>query len=150
MLLLGTSFAVAQMPALLVGALIPVLAWRLGADVAAELGLPAGRARTLALGIGLTAAVELPLVLFSALPDSTALFAALVLGACLVIPRLLRDPRGARLGDPRLHRPGRPDRAGRAGPERGAVAGPGLGRPRLVHGPRCRPASGRPEPSGSG
>ena len=39
---------------------MPVLAWRLGADVAAELGLPAGRARTLALGVGLTAAVELP------------------------------------------------------------------------------------------
>jgi len=102
MLLFGTSFSIAQIPALLVGALIPVLAWRLGADVAAELGLPAGRARTLALGAGLTAAVELPLVLFSALPDSTGPFAALVLGACLVIPRLLREPRGARVGDPRL------------------------------------------------
>jgi len=102
MLLLGTSFAVAQLPALLIGALIPVLAWRLGADVAAELGLPEGRARTLAAGVGLTAAVELPLVLFSALPDSTGLFAALVLGACLLISRLLRDPRGARISDPRL------------------------------------------------
>ncbi|HLY12723.1 MAG TPA: hypothetical protein VKR24_00105, partial [Candidatus Limnocylindrales bacterium] len=102
MLILGTSFAVAQLPALLIGALIPVLAWRLGADVAAELGLPEGRARTLAAGVGLTAAVELPLVLFSALPDSTGLFAALVLGACLLITRLLRDPRGARIGDPRL------------------------------------------------
>ena len=102
MLVFGTSFAVAQLPALLVGALLPVLAWRLGADVAAELGLPTGRARTLALGVGLTAAVELPLVLFSALPDSTSVFAALVLGACLLIPRLLRDPRDARIADPRL------------------------------------------------
>ena len=102
MLVLGTSFAVAQLPALLVGALIPVLAWRLGADVAVELGLPEGRARTLAAGVGLTAAVELPLVLFSALPDSTGLFAALVLGACLLITRLLHDPRGAHIGDPRL------------------------------------------------
>jgi hypothetical protein len=102
MLIFGTSFAVAQLPALLVGALLPVLAWRLGADVAAELGLPAGRARTLALGVGLTAAVELPLVLFSALPDSTSVFTALVLGACLLIPRLLRDPSGARIADPRL------------------------------------------------
>jgi hypothetical protein len=102
MLFLGTSFAVAQLPALFVGALLPVLAWRLAADVAAELGLPTGRARTLALGAGLTAAVELPLVLFSALPDSTSVFAALVLVACLLIPRLLREPRGGRPGDPRL------------------------------------------------
>jgi hypothetical protein len=102
MLVFGTSFAVAQLPALLVGALLPVLAWRLGADVAAELGLPTGRARTLAIGVGLTAAVELPLVLFSALPDSTSIFAALVLGACLLIPRILRQPAGARIGDPRL------------------------------------------------
>jgi hypothetical protein len=102
MLVFGTSFAVAQLPALLVGALLPVLAWRLGADVAAELGLSTGRARTLALGVGLTAAVELPLVLFSALPDSTSVFTALVLGACLLIPRLLRDPRGGRIADPRL------------------------------------------------
>ena len=128
----------AQLPALLIGALIPVLAWRLGADVAAELGLPEGRARTLAAGVGLTAAVELPLVLFSALPDSTGLFAALVLGACLLITRLLRDPRGARIGDPRLPWPGRPDRPGRADPQRGTLAGPGLGRPGLVHRPRQR------------
>ncbi len=102
MALFGTSFAVAQVPAILVGSLIPVLAWRLAGDVATELGLPPGRARTLALGVGLTACVELPLVLFSALPDSTSLFGAIVLGACLLITRLLRDPRAARLADPRL------------------------------------------------
>ncbi|HEY7827168.1 MAG TPA: hypothetical protein VIB99_02980 [Candidatus Limnocylindrales bacterium] len=102
MAVLGASFGVAQLPALIIGALIPVLAWRLAADVAVELGLPAGRARTLAIGAGLTAAVELPLVLFSALPDSTALFTLLALSACLVIHRLLKNPRGARLGDPRL------------------------------------------------
>ncbi len=102
MVLLGSSFGVAQLPALVIGALIPVLAWRLAADVAVELGLPAGRARTLAIGAGLTAAVELPLVLFSALPNSTALFTLLALSACLVIHRLLKDPRGSRLGDPRL------------------------------------------------
>jgi len=102
MAILGTSFAVAQLPALAVGALIPVLAWRLGLDVALELGLPTGRARTLAIGVGLTAAVELPLVLFSALPDSTSIFAALVLAACLLITRILRNPGAARLRDPRL------------------------------------------------
>jgi hypothetical protein len=102
MALFGTSFAVAQLPAVLVGALIPVLAWRLAGDVAAELGLPSGRARTLAIGVGLTAAVELPLVLFSALPDSTGVFAAIVLGACLLTTRLLGEPGGARVRDPRL------------------------------------------------
>ncbi len=103
MLLFGTSFAAAQLPIVIVGALVSVLAWRLAADVAAERGLPSGRARTLALGTGLTAAVYLPLLLHSALPDSTMPFAALALGACLLMSRLARDPRGARLADPRLY-----------------------------------------------
>ena len=52
-----------------------------------------GRARTLALGTGLTVAVYLPLVLHSALPDSTMPFAALVLAVCLLAGRLARDAR---------------------------------------------------------
>jgi hypothetical protein len=102
MALFGATFAAAQVSSVLVGAIVPVLAWRLAADVAEERGLPAGRARTLALGTGLTCAVYLPLVLHSALPDSTMLFAALALGACLLMTRLLRDPGDARLSDPRL------------------------------------------------
>ena len=42
----------------------------------------AGRVRVLAVGAGLTAAVYLPLVLHSALPDSTMPFAVLALSAC--------------------------------------------------------------------
>jgi hypothetical protein len=102
MALLGASFAAAQVSSVIAGALVAVLAWRLAADVAVERGLPVGRARTLAIGTGLTAAVYLPLVLHSALPDSTMLFAALVLGACLLMTRLVRDPRGARPTDIRL------------------------------------------------
>lgn len=102
MAVFGTSFAAAQVPTVLIGALVPVLAWRLAADVAAERGLPTGRARTLAVGTGLTSAVYLPLLLHSALPDSTMPFAALALGACLLMTRIARDPRGARLADPRL------------------------------------------------
>jgi len=98
----GVSFAAAQWSSVLVGSLVPVLAWRLAADVGEERGLPHGRASTLALGSGLTAAVYLPLILHSALPDSTMPFAALALGACLLMTRLARDPRGARLADPRL------------------------------------------------
>jgi hypothetical protein len=102
MAVLGATFAAAQVSSVLVGALVPVLAWRLAADVVAELGVPPRRARTVALGTGLTAAVYLPLVLHSALPDSTMPFAALVLGACLLITRILREPRGAAVTDWRL------------------------------------------------
>ncbi len=92
MAVLGPTFRSAQVMSVIVGALVAVLAWRLAADVAADRGLPAGRARTLAVGAGLTAAVYLPLILHSTLPDSTALFAALVLAACLVMSRGLRSP----------------------------------------------------------
>jgi len=97
----GSTFAAAQVSSILVGAIVPVLAWRLAADVAEERGLAPGRARTLALGAGLTAAVYLPLLLHSALPDSTMPFAALALGACLPMTRLARaaarEPSGPRL-----------------------------------------------------
>jgi hypothetical protein len=90
MAFLGTTFAAAQVSSIIVGAVVAVLAWRLGADVAIERQLPAGRARSLAIGAGLTAAVYLPLVLASAQPDSTGPFAALVLAACLLMTRLTR------------------------------------------------------------
>jgi hypothetical protein len=92
----------AQLITVPLGALVAVLAWRLAADVAVERRLAAGRARTLALGTGLTTAVYLPLILHSIEPDSTTLFGALILAACLLATRVLRDPRGARLADPRL------------------------------------------------
>ncbi len=60
------------------------------------------RARTLAIGTGLTTAVYLPLLLHSIQPDSTILFGVLALSAALLMTRVLRDPRGARLLDPRL------------------------------------------------
>ncbi len=88
MALFGSTFAAAQVSSVVVGSLVPVLAWRLAADVAEERGLPPGRARTLAVGTGLTAAVSLPLLLHSALPDSTMLFAALTLAAALLITRI--------------------------------------------------------------
>lgn len=91
MALLGSSFAAAQVVPVMAGGLVAVFAWRLGADVAAELALPAGRARTLALGAGGVAALYGPLVLHSMLPDSTMLFAALAVGACLLMTRVLRD-----------------------------------------------------------
>ncbi len=94
MAILGTTFAAAQVSSVLIGTLVPVLAWRLAADVAEERGLPVGRARTLAIGTGLTAAVSLPLILHSTLPDSTMPFAALTLAACLLIGRIRRAVEG--------------------------------------------------------
>lgn len=102
MALLGTTFGAAQVSSVLVGSLVPVLAWRLAADVAAERGLTPGRARTLAVGTGLTTAVYLPLLLHSALPDSTMPFAVLALAACLLMSRIAREPRGLRAQDPRV------------------------------------------------
>src|SRR5258707_6989530 len=46
MALFGATFAAAQWMPVLIGALVPVLAWRIAADVAAERALPIGRART--------------------------------------------------------------------------------------------------------
>ncbi len=81
-------FRAAQVVSVLAGTAVAVMAWRLGADVAAEMGLPVGRARTMGVGTGLVAAVLGPLVIYSALPDSTALFAALALAACLLMTRI--------------------------------------------------------------
>jgi hypothetical protein len=102
MAIIGPTFAAAQLSPILVGSIVPILAWRLGADAAIERGLSPARTRVLALGAGLTSAVYLPLVLHSTLPDSTMPFAALALGACLLMPRLLRDGAALRLTDVRL------------------------------------------------
>ena len=90
MALFGTTFGAAQISSVIVGSIVAVLAWRLAADVADARSMPTGRARTLALGTGLTAAVYLPLVLASVQPDSTMLFAGLAIGACLLMTRLER------------------------------------------------------------
>ena len=102
MAVLGTTFAAAQVSSVLMGALVPVLLWQLARDVSAERGYSLVRTRWVALGAGLTAAAYLPLVLNSALPDSTMVFAAIVLLACMLMTRVAADPRGARPTDIRL------------------------------------------------
>jgi hypothetical protein len=89
MALFGTSFAAAQVSSILVGSIVAVLAWRLAADVAQARRMPPGRARTLAVGTGITTAFALQPVLYSTLPDSTMPFAALTLGACILMTRIL-------------------------------------------------------------
>ena len=85
-------FRAAQAMSVVVSAAVAALAWRLGADVAAEMKLPVGRARTLAVGTGIVASFLGPLVVYGALPDSTALFAALSLAACLLMTRIAARP----------------------------------------------------------
>ena len=102
MLVLGPTFRAAQVMPVVIGALVPVLAWRMAADVVIERALPPGRARTVAIGTGLTCAVYLPLLLHSTLPDSTMLFAAFALGACLLMTRLARTAMPVRWSDRRL------------------------------------------------
>jgi len=102
MALFGPTFRAAQAGAVIIGAIVPVLAWRLAANVAGERGLPRGRARVLALGTGFVACVYGPLAVHGALPDSTMPFAALALAACTLMPRLLRDQSPVRSADPRL------------------------------------------------
>lgn len=96
-----TEYGVTLPVAVAIGALVPVIAWRVAADVAEERGLGAERSRTLALGVGLVAALSLPLVLPSVHLDSTNPWAVPALLACLLMVRLVRRP-PARLLDARL------------------------------------------------
>ena len=99
MALLGATFASSQVFAVVTGAFVPVLAWRLAADVAAERGMSTTRARTLAIGTGLTTTISLPLLLHSALPNSTMPFTVLALAACLLMSRIVGATSRVRLAD---------------------------------------------------
>ena len=102
MLALGsTDYPAATIVPVVLGALVPVLAWRIAADLAEERALSPERARTLAVGAGLVGAVWLPLVLPSALLDSTIVFGVAALAACLLMVRLVRRPPD-RVADARL------------------------------------------------
>ncbi len=99
----GLDFAGAQISSVLIGTLVPLQAWWLAGDVARTLRLPAGRARVVALAGGLISAVYLPLVLHSALPDSTMPFAVLGLLAVILMERILVAPKAtAAWRDPRI------------------------------------------------
>ena len=87
-------FRAAQVVSVVSGGAVAALAWRLGADVATEMALPVARARTVAVGSGITASFLGPLVVYGAFPDSTGIFAALSLAACLLMTRIVARPSG--------------------------------------------------------
>ena len=129
------TYAAAQLPFILIGSLVPVLAWRLAADVAHGAWRRRDRLHAIALGTGLTCAVYLHLVLFSALTRlddrvrGTGPRCASADGAGAA-----RPARRARWTDPRLIGAGRAPGPGGADPERGGLAGPHLGRSGLDRG----------------
>ena len=87
-------FRAAQVVSVVSGGAVAVLAWRVAADAAAEMALPVARARTVAVGSGLAASFLGPLVVYGAFPDSTGIFAALSLAACLLMARIVARPSG--------------------------------------------------------
>ena len=79
----------------MLGVLLAVLAWLVARQTATQLALPATRAAWVALGAGLLVALGGPFLLAVAAPDSTLPFAALGVGACLLMPRAARGDRRA-------------------------------------------------------
>ena len=103
MALFGATFAAAQLPFVIIGAMVPVLAWRLAADVAAERGFDRTGRALFALGTG---------------PHGGGLPPA---PPPLRAPRFddaVRRPGAGRVSADGPHRPR--DRAGRASPTRGS------------------------------
>lgn len=96
--LLGTGYGTAQVAFALLGAALAPLAWYIARDFAARLELPPARAKMVALGAGLLAAVTGPLVLSAAIPDSTLPFTVAAVGACAVVPSALAGGRRAIIG----------------------------------------------------
>ena len=98
MAVLGATFDAAQIGFALFGALLAPLAWLVAQDASRRAGLPSRRATTIAIGAGLLVAVTGPLVLSSAIPDSTLPFTVLGVAACLLMPAAASGSRGALIG----------------------------------------------------
>ncbi|MEX1296914.1 MAG: glycosyltransferase family 39 protein [Candidatus Limnocylindrales bacterium] len=90
----GETFWAAQLGHSILGALVAPLAWAIGREAANAQGLDARRGRAVAITAGLLAAVLSPLVLSTVVPDSFTPFTVFMLGAALLVPRVI----GARDG----------------------------------------------------
>ena len=91
MVLGGGSLAAAAAPTAILGAATALVVWDLARLADAEAGLDQRRQRVLAAGAGLVAAVELPLVLHGALPDSTIPYGLAAVTLADLAGRILLD-----------------------------------------------------------
>lgn len=95
MAVLGSSFSVAQLAYVILGAVLAPLTWLLARQAVTELALPPSRATWVSLGAGLLTALFGPLLLAAVAPDSTLPFAVLGVAACLAMPPAARGDRRA-------------------------------------------------------
>lgn len=86
---LGTSFRVATAVTIALGTVTVALIARLAGDAARDAGGDPGRGRVVATTAGLGAALGIPFLLASAIPDSTTLFGLPTIGAALLTARLV-------------------------------------------------------------
>ncbi len=93
MAVLGTSFPAAQISSVLLGALVAPLVWLVARQAATRAGLPADRGAMIALGSGLVAAAFGPFLVAAAAPDSTTPFLVFGLASCLLMTRMVEQPR---------------------------------------------------------
>ncbi len=92
------AFSAAQLGFAIVGSLLGPLAWLVARDTTRRLALPERRAWFVALGSGVLAGVMGPLLLATAVPDSSLPFTVLAVGACIVMPAAVRGDRAALIG----------------------------------------------------
>jgi hypothetical protein len=93
---LGTSFAAAQVGAVLLGSLIAPLTWWIAREAGRAAGLPSDRTRAVSLGSGLVAATLGALVMAAADPDSSTPFLVFVTTAAILLSRALAKATVAR------------------------------------------------------
>jgi 4-amino-4-deoxy-L-arabinose transferase-like glycosyltransferase len=90
MAVLGSSFLVAQLGGVLVGATVAPLTWAITRDSAPHVGTPPERVDHLAIGAGIVISLLAPFLLAVAVPDSTLSFLVFGTLACWLAPRALK------------------------------------------------------------
>lgn len=95
MALLNGSFAAAQLGGILLGATVAPLGWAITRDTGRALGVAPERLEALAVGAGLLASISAPVVLATAVPDSSLPFLVLGSLACWLAPRAWSSGRAA-------------------------------------------------------
>ena len=96
MALFGTTFGAAQVGTVVLGAAAAPMSWLIARDAAAATDIGPRRTSAIAIGSGLLVAVLGPLLLASAVPDSTVPFLVLGLAVAMLTPRALQPDAAGR------------------------------------------------------